>query len=110
MIRVGALLRRTGIDSLPLLINVLRGEMSIVGPATYVSVPFFADQISLIQQRQRVKPGITGWAQVNGCRGVTDKMMRQRIEFDKYYIEKWSFLFAIKIILMTLVSKDAYLN
>jgi lipopolysaccharide/colanic/teichoic acid biosynthesis glycosyltransferase len=103
--RVGAVLRRTGIDGLPLLVNVLRGEMSIVGPA-----PYNAEQVSLIQQWHRVKPGITGWAQVNGCCGDSDKMIRQRVEFDQYYIENWAFLFDLKIILMTLFSKNAYLN
>jgi lipopolysaccharide/colanic/teichoic acid biosynthesis glycosyltransferase len=107
--RVGAVLRRTGIDGLPLLINVLRGEMSTVGPSPYVAVPFLAEQISLVQLHG-VKPGITGWAQVNGCCGDSDKMIRQRIEFDQYYIENWSFLFDMRIILMTLFSKDAYLN
>jgi lipopolysaccharide/colanic/teichoic acid biosynthesis glycosyltransferase len=104
---VGAVLRRTGIDGLPLLINVLRGEMSIVGPAPYVADlnNIFAEQVWLIQQRHRVKPGITGWAQVNGCCGDSDKMIRQRIEFDRYYIENWSFLFDIKVVLMTLFSK-----
>jgi lipopolysaccharide/colanic/teichoic acid biosynthesis glycosyltransferase len=107
--RVGVVLRRTGIDGLPQLINVLRGEMSIVGPAPYVTAlnNIFAEQISLIQQRHRVKPGITGWAQVNGCCGES---MRQRFEFDRYYIENCSFLFDIKVILMTLLSKNAYLD
>jgi lipopolysaccharide/colanic/teichoic acid biosynthesis glycosyltransferase len=109
--RVGGVLRRTGIDALPQLINLLRGEMSIVGPAPSVAVlnNIFAEQISLIQQHS-VKPGITGWAQVNGCCGESNKMTRQRIEFDRYYIENWSFLFDIKVILMTLFSKNAYLN
>src|ERR1700686_4961403 len=75
--RVGAVLRRTGIEGLPLLINVLRGEMSIVGPAPSVADlnNIFAEQVSLIQQRHSVKPGITGWAQVNGCCGESNKMM-----------------------------------
>jgi lipopolysaccharide/colanic/teichoic acid biosynthesis glycosyltransferase len=107
--RVGGVLRRTGIDGLPQLINVLGGEMSLVGPAPHVADlnNIFAEQISFIQQRHRVKPGITGWAQVNGCCGES---MRQRFEFDRYYIENWSFLFDMRIILMTLFSKDAYLN
>ena len=108
--RVGAVLGRTGIDSLPLLINVLRGEMSIVGLAPYGTAPFFAEQISLIQQQQQVKLGLTGWAQVHGCCGESDNVVRQRIECDQYYIENWSFLFDIKIILMTLFSKNAYLD
>jgi lipopolysaccharide/colanic/teichoic acid biosynthesis glycosyltransferase len=72
--RVGAVLHRTGIDGLPLLINVLRGEMSIVGPAPHaVDLNIvFAEQISFIQQRHRIKPGLTGWAQVNGCGGDSD--------------------------------------
>jgi lipopolysaccharide/colanic/teichoic acid biosynthesis glycosyltransferase len=107
--RVGAILSRTGIDDLPLLINVLRGEMSIVGPSPYVAVPFLAEQISLVQWHG-VKPGITGWAQVNGCCGESDNIVRQRIEFDRYYIENWSFLFDMRIVLKTLFSKHAYLN
>jgi lipopolysaccharide/colanic/teichoic acid biosynthesis glycosyltransferase len=110
--RVGGVLRRTGIDGLPQLINVLRGEMSIVGPSPYVAAlnNIFAEQISLIQQRHRLVPGITGWAQVNGCCGESNNVMRRRIEFDRYYIDNWSLLFDIKVILMTLFSKNAYLN
>jgi lipopolysaccharide/colanic/teichoic acid biosynthesis glycosyltransferase len=105
-------LRRTGIDGLPQLINVLRGEMSIVGPSPYIAAlnDIFAEQISLIRQRHRVKPGITGWAQVNGCCGESNNVMRRRIEFDRYYVDNWSLLFDIKVILMTLFSKNAYLN
>jgi lipopolysaccharide/colanic/teichoic acid biosynthesis glycosyltransferase len=110
--RVGGVLRRTGVDGLPQLINVLRGEMSIVGPAPYAAAlnNIFAEQVSLIRLGHRAKPGITGWAQVNGCRGESDKMMRQRLEFDQHYIENWSFFFDIRILLLTLFSKDAYLN
>jgi lipopolysaccharide/colanic/teichoic acid biosynthesis glycosyltransferase len=110
--RVGGVLRRTGIEDLPQLINVLRGEMSIVGPPPYVAAlnNIFAEQISLVQQRPRVKPGITGRVQINRGGGESNKMMRQRIEFDRYYIENRSFLFDIKIILMTVFSKSAYLN
>jgi lipopolysaccharide/colanic/teichoic acid biosynthesis glycosyltransferase len=110
--RVGAVMRRTGIDGLPQLINVLYGEMSIVGPAPCIAAlnNISAEQISLIQQGHRVTPGITGWAQVNGCCGDSDKMIRQRVEFDRYYIENWSFLFDMRIILIALFSRDAYLN
>jgi lipopolysaccharide/colanic/teichoic acid biosynthesis glycosyltransferase len=108
--RFGTILRQTGIDDLLPLVNVLRGEMSIVGPAPYGTASFFAEQIPLIQQRQRVKPGLTGWAQVHGCRGESDNAVRRRIEFDRYYIANRSFLFDMRIILMTLFSKDAYLN
>jgi lipopolysaccharide/colanic/teichoic acid biosynthesis glycosyltransferase len=109
MTRLGALLRRTGIDALPQLINVLRGEMSIVGPSPYVAAPnkISAEDISSIQ-RHRVKPGIIGWAQVNGCWGNTRELTRRRIEYDLYYIDNWSFLFDIKIILMSLSSTDSY--
>ena len=110
--RVGGVLRRTGIDGLPQLINVLRGEMSIVGPSPYIAAlnDIFAEQISLIRQRHRVRPGITGWAQVNGYCGESNNVMRRRIEFDRYYVDNWSLLFDIKVILMTLFSKNAYLN
>jgi lipopolysaccharide/colanic/teichoic acid biosynthesis glycosyltransferase len=106
--RVGGAVRRTGIESLPQLINILRGEMSIVGPSPYVVPPneTFAEQMSCIQRRHGVKPGITGWAQVNDCCG--DKVTQRRIEFDRHYIDNWSFLFDMKIILMTLLSKNAY--
>ena len=80
--------------------------MSIVGPSPYVTVPIFGDHISL----HKARPGITGWAQVNGCCGESNKAMRQRIEFDRYYIENWSFLFDIKVILMTLFSKNSFLK
>jgi len=110
--RVGGVLRRSGVDCLPRLINVLRGEMSIVGPAPYAALPnnIFAEQVSLVQQRHRVNPGITGWAQVNGCCGDSNMAVRRRIEFDRYYIENCSFLFDIKVILMTLFSKKSYLD
>src|ERR1700722_7158014 len=103
-------LRRTGIGSLPQLVNVLRGEMSIVGTSLYVVPPkgTFAEHISLIRQVGSVKPGMTGWAQVNGCCGEGNGMMQQRIERDRHYIENWSFVLDIKIIIMTLFSKGAY--
>jgi Undecaprenyl-phosphate glucose phosphotransferase len=112
--RVGTLLRRTNIDELPQLINVLRGEMSIVGPRPHATAhnEMFEDKISVFSRRHVVKPGITGWAQVNGCRGATDTIesMRQRVEYDLYYIDNWSFWLDLRIIVMTLFSKSAYEN
>ena len=112
--RVGHFLRRTNIDELPQLINVLLGEMSIVGPRPHAIAhnALFSNMIGPFSRRHIVKPGITGWAQVNGFRGATDTLekMRQRIEHDLQYVDNWSFLLDIKIILMTLLSKKAYSN
>jgi Undecaprenyl-phosphate glucose phosphotransferase len=110
--RIGAILRRTNIDELPQLINVLRGEMSIVGPRPHATAHnrMFEDKINVFSRRHVVKPGITGWAQVNGCRGITDTLekMQQRVEHDLYYIDNWSFWFDLRIIVMTVFSKTAY--
>ena len=112
--RVGRIIRRTNIDELPQLINVLRGDMSIVGPRPHATAhnALFNNMIAPFSRRHNVKPGITGWAQVNGYRGATDtfEKMQRRIEYDLYYVDNWSFLFDVKIILMTLLSKQAYLN
>jgi Undecaprenyl-phosphate glucose phosphotransferase len=112
--RFGRVIRRTNIDELPQLLNVLIGQMSIVGPRPHPVVlnQMFQKQISPLSRRHNVKPGITGWAQVNGHRGETDTLekMRRRIECDLYYIDNWSFLLDIKIILMTLFSRRAYTN
>jgi Undecaprenyl-phosphate glucose phosphotransferase len=112
--RVGRILRRTNIDELPQLLNVLSGEMSIVGPRPHATAHnrMFEEKIAPFSRRHNVKPGITGWAQVNGCRGETDTLekMQRRLEHDLYYIDNWSFLLDLKIIFMTLFSKNAYLN
>ena len=112
--RIGRIIRRTNIDELPQLINVVNGEMSLVGPRPHATAhnALFNDVIAPFSRRHNVKPGITGWAQVNGCRGATDVLekMQRRIEYDLYYIDNWSFLFDLKIIVMTLFSKKAYLN
>ena len=110
--KVGAFLRRTSLDELPQFINVLKGDMSIVGPRP--ERPFFVEkfkeEIPSYMKKHMVKAGITGWAQVNGWRGDTD--LSKRIEYDLYYIENWSLWFDLKIILMTLfkgfASKNAY--
>ena len=112
--RVGRILRRTNLDELPQLVNVLLGEMSIVGPRPHPIAlnEAFAERISPLSRRHKVKPGITGWAQVHGHRGETDTIekMGRRIECDLYYIDNWSFLLDIKIIVMTLFSRRAYTN
>jgi Undecaprenyl-phosphate glucose phosphotransferase len=112
--RIGRILRRTSGDELPQLFNVLAGTMSIVGPRPHATLhnEMFAQKISPFARRHNVKPGITGWAQVNGHRGPTDTIekMRRRIEYDLYYIDNWSLLFDIKIIIMTLFSKRAHSN
>ncbi len=108
---VGRLIRRTSIDELPQLINVLRGEMSIVGPrphatAMRVGDAYYHDAVRGYAARHRVKPGMTGLAQVRGLRGEIDTIERakKRVEYDIYYIENWSPLLDLRIILETIVS------
>ena len=112
--QVGRVLRRTNIDELPQLFNVLRGDMSIVGPRPHATThnEMFEGRILPFSRRHNIKPGITGWAQVNGHRGETDTLekMQRRVEHDLYYIDNWSFLLDMKIILLTLFSKRAYIN
>jgi Undecaprenyl-phosphate glucose phosphotransferase len=112
--RLGRILRRTNIDELPQLFNVLVGDMSIVGPRPHATAHnnVFEGLISSFGRRHNVKPGITGWAQVNGYRGEADTIekMGRRVEYDLYYIDHWSFMFDIEIILMTLISKASYAN
>jgi Undecaprenyl-phosphate glucose phosphotransferase len=100
--RVGAWLRRFNLDELPQLLNVLRGEMSLVGPRPErpVFVDDFRRRIPGYMLRHKVKAGMTGWAQVNGWRG--DTSLEKRIEYDLYYIERWSLVFDAKILLRTL--------
>ena len=105
--RSGALLRRTSLDELPQFINVLRGDMSVVGPRPHpLSLnENFVTRIDAYMQRHRVKPGITGWAQIHGFRGETDTLekMEKRVECDLYYIEHWSLWLDIKILLRTVI-------
>jgi Undecaprenyl-phosphate glucose phosphotransferase len=111
--RLGRFLRRTNIDELPQLFNVLVGDMSIVGPRPHATAQneTFAKLISSFSRRHNVKPGITGWAQVNGYRGDTDTLekMQRRVEHDLYYIDHWSLLFDLRIILLT-ASREVYVN
>jgi exopolysaccharide biosynthesis polyprenyl glycosylphosphotransferase len=99
--RVGAFLRRTSIDELPQLLNVVKGEMSLVGPRPERPefVGLFEESVYRYTDRHRVKAGITGWAQVNGLRGKTS--LADRVEWDNYYIENWSLWLDLKIALMT---------
>lgn len=100
--RVGQFLRKTSLDELPQFINVLKGDMSIVGPRPErtVFVEQFKHEIDSYMQKHLVQAGITGWAQVNGWRG--DTCLQTRVEYDLYYIEHWSLWFDLKIIFLTL--------
>jgi lipopolysaccharide/colanic/teichoic acid biosynthesis glycosyltransferase len=110
--RVGKILRRFSLDELPQLVNVINGDMSIVGPRP--ERPHFVEQfrkhIPRYLERHRVRTGITGWAQVNGLRGNASIIERTR--YDIYYIENWSLVFDLKIILTTIhavfFGKNAY--
>ncbi len=111
--RVGGFMRRHNIDELPQLLNVIRGDMSLVGPRPMAVVhdQMFEPTISLYARRHNVKPGITGWAQINGCRGgISEEKIRARVEHDLYYIDHWSLWFDIEILWLTLASKEAYLD
>jgi putative colanic acid biosynthesis UDP-glucose lipid carrier transferase len=104
--RFGAFLRRTSLDELPQLINVLQGSMSLVGPRPHAVAhnEHYRKQIDRYMLRHKVKPGITGLAQVNGWRGETDTLgkMQKRIEFDLAYIQNWSLWLDLKILFRTM--------
>jgi putative colanic acid biosynthesis UDP-glucose lipid carrier transferase len=114
--KLGAFLRRTNLDELPQFINVLQGRMSVVGPRPHALLHNmeYSEKIEEYMRRHKVKPGITGWAQVNGWRGETDTLekMKNRVECDFYYIQNWSVWLDLKILLLTLlrsfVDKNAY--
>ncbi len=112
--RLGRHLRRLSLDELPQLINVLRGEMSIVGPRPHAMAhdQRYFDRLSRYARRHNVKPGITGWAQVHGHRGeiVNDQQMLSRLEHDLYYVDNWSLWLDIKIVFMTVLSSKAHAN
>ena len=109
---IGKLMRRTSIDELPQLFNILKGDMSLVGPRP--ERPFFVEkfreEIPRYMVKHQVRPGLTGWAQVNGYRG--DTSIRKRIEYDLYYIENWTLGFDVKILVLTIfrgfVNENAY--
>lgn len=117
--RIGALLRRTSIDELPQLFNVLQGHMSLVGPrphaaSTRAGGKLFADVAATYAARHKVKPGLTGWAQVCGWRGetTTEEQLVRRLEHDMYYVEHWSIWFDLYILVRTgatvLLQRTAY--
>jgi putative colanic acid biosynthesis UDP-glucose lipid carrier transferase len=108
--RIGRFLRRTSIDELPQLFNVLRGEMSIVGPRPHVANMLvgegvYSEVVLQYAARHRIKPGITGWAQINGMRGGIDSMEKasRGADLDLYYIANWSLRLDLKIMLITLI-------
>jgi len=109
---IGGIIRKTSIDELPQVFNVLKGDMSLVGPRP--ERPFFVEkfqeEIPRYNVKHQVRPGITGWAQVNGFRG--DTSIRKRIDCDLYYIENWSLGLDFKILFLTFfkgfINKNAY--
>lgn len=106
--RVGRFLRRASLDELPQFFNVLKGDLSLVGPRPHAvkakaADKLYQDAVDGYFARHRVKPGVTGWAQINGWRGETDteEKIERRVEHDLYYIENWSVTFDLYILLMT---------
>jgi Undecaprenyl-phosphate glucose phosphotransferase len=111
---IGKFMRRTNIDELPQFINVFFGQMSVVGPRPHMLMHTeqYSRLIEYYQVRHYVKPGVTGWAQVNGYRGETKELwkMQKRVEFDMAYIENWSLWWDIKIVFWTVFDKKTYVN
>lgn len=109
---MGKFLRRTSIDELPQLFNILMGDMSVVGPRPERPqfVEQFKEEIPRYMVKHQVRPGLTGWAQINGYRG--DTSIKKRIEYDIFYIENWTISFDIKIMFLTIfkgfINKNAY--
>lgn len=101
-------MRQTNLDELPQFFNVLVGDMSVVGPRPHMlkHTEQYSELIHTYLVRHLIKPGITGWAQVNGFRGETNTLeqMQKRVEFDIWYIENWSFLLDVKIIFKTITN------
>ena len=102
MTKIGRFVRSTSLDELPQLFNVLKGEMSLVGPRPERPqfVQKFRDEIPRYMVKHQVRPGMTGWAQINGYRG--DTSIEKRIEYDLYYIENWTMVFDMKILILTI--------
>jgi Undecaprenyl-phosphate glucose phosphotransferase len=112
--RVGRWLRRWNVDEVPQLFNVIKGDMSLVGPRPHALSHDhkFERRISTYARRHNVKPGITGWAQIHGLRGETDtdEKMRARVEHDLYYIDNWSVWLDLQILVRTVISPRSYRN
>ena len=112
--RVGYWLRRCNIDEFPQLFNVIKGEMSLVGPRPHALSHDreFEQRISTYARRHKVKPGITGWAQIHGLRGETDtdEKVRLRVEHDLHYIDNWSVWLDLQILVRTVISPASYRN
>ncbi|RFU47915.1 undecaprenyl-phosphate glucose phosphotransferase [Paraburkholderia sp. DHOC27] len=114
--KLGAFLRRTSLDELPQFFNVLLGQMSVVGPRPHAIAhdDLYKDLVYGYMSRYRIKPGITGWAQVNGYRGATNKIekMEARVKFDLFYMQNWTFWFDMRIVVATIfkgfVGRNAY--
>ena len=110
----GSFMRKTSIDELPQFFNVLKGDMSVVGPRPHMlkHTTQYSSLIKHYKVRHFVKPGITGWAQVNGFRGLTDELwkMERRVEHDMQYLEKWSLILDLRIIFMTVAGKETFQN
>ncbi|NGO89844.1 MAG: undecaprenyl-phosphate glucose phosphotransferase [Halomonas sp.] len=111
---IGAFLRRTSLDELPQFYNVLQGRMSIVGPRPHALAhnEYYKELVESYMRRHKVKPGITGWAQVNGLRGETETLekMQRRVEYDLWYIDNWSVWLDLKIIFMTVFKGFKHAN
>lgn len=113
---IGNFLRKTSLDELPQFFNVIQGRMSIVGPRPHALAhnEYYKDLVESYMKRHKVKPGITGWAQVNGLRGETDTLdkMEKRVRYDLWYIDNWSLWLDLKIIFLTIfkgfINKNAY--
>lgn len=111
---IGRFLRKSNLDEFPQFFNVLFGQMSVVGPRPHMlkHTEQYSALIEYYRVRHYIKPGITGWAQVNGYRGETDELwkMEKRVEYDMIYLDNWTFWWDIRIIFMTFFGKNALKN
>jgi putative colanic acid biosynthesis UDP-glucose lipid carrier transferase len=112
--RIGQILRKTNLDEFPQFFNVFLGQMSIVGPRPHMlkHTDQYSELIDYYRVRHYVKPGITGWAQVNGYRGETNELwkMEKRVEYDMNYLENWTFWWDLRIIFLTVAGRKVHMN